>query len=270
MSQRYQLTSQALSHRFRKVLHRFVQRKYSPKLPRGPFILLIDGIWVSFNNQPWILYLGAVKPIDGHHATFLDPLLLKGTESLKRWSQFIETIPPRVRRHIRALVCDNFRGSKTLAHRNHWVLQLCHFHLICQFQSRRGHWKPAIPGQKIREAIYQLVRQALELPDGIQLHRVLRDLDMIRLHAPTVRLHMLTREFIRNIAHYRSYRNHPELALPSTTNTIESMNRSVRDLMRRSRNLRTPESFQRWTIAFIRKRSKMVCNGKHYQPNKFV
>jgi transposase-like protein len=225
-------------------------------------ILLLDGTWFSFKNQPWILRLGALKPIRGHHAVFLDPLLLQGPESLQGWMQFIETIPPKVRKRICAVVCDNFRSAKKLARQNHWVFQLCHFHLIRQFQSRRGHWKPGIGRPKIRETIYQLVRQALELPKGQKLHQILSRLNRLQHQAPTRRLPMLIREFLRNIDYYQSYQTYRSLNLPSTTNTIESMNRLIRDLMRRCGNLRTPEALQLWITAFIRIRPKMVCNGK--------
>lgn len=237
VSQRYRLTPQGLTFRFRKILQRFVQKKYTQRLPCGRLILLIDGLWFSFNDEHWILYLGALKPLKGHHAIFLDPLLVRGTESLKGWTQFLETILPGVKRRICALVCDNFRGSKRLAHRNHWILQLCHFHLIRQFQSRRGHWKPGIGHQGVRESIYQLVRQVLELPDGVRLHRALSHLRMIQHQAPTARLIMLVHELLRSIDHYRSFQIYPELNLPTTTNTIESMNRLIRDLMRRVGNL---------------------------------
>lgn len=267
VSQRYRLTPQGLTFRFRKILRKFVQKQSPLRIPSGRLILLIDGLWFSFSDEPWILYLGALKPVKGHHAIFWDPLLVRGPESLTGWKQFLGTIPPKVKKRICALVCDNFRGLKGLAHQNHWILQLCHFHLIRQFQSRRGHWKPGIGRQGIRESIYQLVRQALELPDGARSHRVLSRLRMIQRHAPTARLPLLIHELLRSIEYYRSFQIYPELNLPTTTNTIESMNRLIRDLMRRVGNLRTPQSLQLWAIAFIRIKHKIVCNGKHFQPN---
>src|SRR3989338_5101789 len=151
MTRRYSITPQALSHRFRQTLCRFAQKPSTTKFPPGPLIFLIDGLLFGFGNHLWTLYLGAVKPLKGNHAVFLDPLLLPGRENFQDWIQFMEALPGSVKSRVKAMVCDNFRGAKRLARENGWILKICHFHLICQLQARRGHWKRRIVGTNIRE-----------------------------------------------------------------------------------------------------------------------
>jgi hypothetical protein len=51
---------------------------------------------------------------------------------------------------------------------------------------------------------------------------------------------------------------------PTTTNTIEALGKMICGF---SKNLNTPKSLQLWTIAFVRLRSVITCNGKKNQPN---
>jgi hypothetical protein len=270
MSGRYTISHQALGHRFRRTLRRFVGSPCSRDFPRGSLILLIDGLWFSFRGRLWTLYLGAVKPFKGNCAFFVDPLLLEGHECREHWDRFIDSIPPSVKTRVHALVSDNFHGSHGLAHRNGWIHQLCHFHLISEIQVRRGHWKRRIRGTSIREAIYQLIRRALELPNGRELNRTLSRLSTVQKSSPIKRLGMIARGFLANVHRFRAYRRHPRLGLPITTNTVESMGWKIRRLMSRSGNLRSPESLRLWSTAFIRINPKVACNGKKIQPIKLV
>jgi len=77
-------------------------------------------------------------------------------------------------------------------------------------------------------------------------------------------MRMIVREFLRRIDHFRAYRKYPELDLPTTTGSVEAMNRRVRDLMRQTRSISSPQALQLWAIALIRTRPIVVCNGKHF------
>jgi len=265
------LTPQGLSYRFRQALRHMVARSRAGPLPTGNLILLVDGLWVRFRGRPWVLYLMALKPCQEHHAIFLDPVLCPGREHIRIWRQLIEAIPSEVRRRIRGMVTDNLRGMKSLARQHGWVLQLCHFHLISQLQGRRGRNKTTLAGRSIREALYQLTRQALELPDGPALRRTLSRL-RLTVERPLLarKMQMAVREFLRDLDHYRAYQMAPHLGLPSTTNTVECMGHLIRDLLRRARYLRSPQSLHTWVTAFIRMRSPLTCNGKHFQQNFLV
>lgn len=259
---------QTLSARFRQQLAQVCARPDPRPYPRGPLVLLSDGLWFRFAGQRWVLYLTALKPCQANYAVFLDPILREGREHVQRWREVFDGMPPPLQRQIRAWVCDDLPGLRGLAHDRGWILQLCHFHVISQLQVRRGHWKRQLGARPAREAIYQLVRALLDAPTRphersllSQLHRTANQPGVPR------RLAMIARAFTRNVAYYRAYHRHPELGLPTTTNAVESMARVVRDLLRRTRNLRSPTALRLWVTALIRLRPRITCNGKHHQPN---
>jgi hypothetical protein len=212
-----------------------------------------------------------LKPCHQNHAFFLDPLLFPGREEISRWVQAIDTIPVGLHKRIRALVSDQIRGVTSLAVHKGWVLQLCHFHLISQVQGSQGGRRRKIVGKSMREALYRLTRQALELPDGPELQGVLKRMrTLLRQPGGPRRIYMVVGEFLRRTEQFRAYRTHPHLELPSTTGTVEAMGRIIRDLMRRTRSIRSPEALRLWVTAMIRMHPEVMCNGKHFQPKKFV
>jgi len=265
------LTPQGLSYHFRQALRRFLLRPSGRPIPTGNLVLLVDGLWFRFRQRPWVLYLMAIKPCGADYALFLDPVLCAGRENVLIWSILIEGIPVELRRRIRGLVTDNLRGMKSLARHHGWVLQLCHFHLISQLQGRRGRNKKTLKGRSIREMLYQLTRQALELPDGLTLQRTLKRLRLtVERPLPARKMRMAVRQFLRDLDHYRAYQTAPELRLPTTTNTVECMGHMIRDRLRRARHLRSPSALLTWVTAWLRVRPQVTCNGKHFQPNSFV
>jgi hypothetical protein len=125
--------------------------------------------------------------------------------------------------------------------------------------------KSQTPWKTLREALYQLTRKALDLPDGRRLRSVLTQLNNRLRHAKRLRvMRMIVREFLRRIDHFRAYRKYPKLNLPTTTGSLEAMNRRVRDLMRQTRSISTPQALQLWAIALIRTRPIVMCNGKKF------
>ena len=253
-------------HRFRQALSRFVARPCPQKIPSGPLTLLADGLVFHFQKKPWVLYLTALKPCNGKKAIFLDPILLSGKEGAFRWEQVFAAIPPGPKARIRALVVDNLNGMKRIAKHENWALQLCHFHLILKFQIQYRRRRRALKGGVVREEIYRLIRQALETPEESLLNNSLDRLTLLtRSSCGTQRIQAVVREFLQSINYYRAYQRHPELNLPTTTNTVESMCCIIRDLLRRNRCASSPQSLLKWTTALIRLRQKLICNGKHHQ-----
>jgi hypothetical protein len=207
----------------------------------------------------------AVKPCHHNRAIFLDPVLLPGRENMQGWSQVFTTIPASIHRRIRASVSDEISGIIKLATSQGWIVQLCHFHLISRLQNCRGRRNRRLQGRPLREALYQHVRQALDLPDGPRLQVVLNKLRHRVRQAKELRvMRMIVREFLRRIDHFRAYRKYPQLNLPATTASVEAMNRRIRDLMRQTRSVRSPQALQLWATALIRTRPMVMCNGKHF------
>jgi hypothetical protein len=210
----------------------------------------------------------AVKPCNHNHAIFLDPLLLPGRENLRGWSQTFMTIPSHIRRRIRASVSDEVAGIIRLGTAQGWIVQLCHFHLISRLQACRGRRNRRLAGRALREALYQLTRQALDLPDGPDLQTVLKVLRHLVRQATGLRvIRMIVREFLRRADHFRAYRKYPGLHLPTTTGSVEAMGRRIRDLMRQTRSISSPQALQLWATALIRTRPTVMCNGKHFSTN---
>jgi hypothetical protein len=225
----------------------------------------LDGLYFRFRGKDWVLYLMAVKPCRQNRAVFLDPVLQAGRENLRGWSQAIATIPAHVHRRIRASVSDEVAGIIRLGTSQGWIVQLCHFHLISRLQNCRGRRNRRLAGRPLREALYQFTRQALELPDGPRFQTVLRELRYLVRQATALRvIRMIVREFLRRIDHFRAYRKYPELDLPTTTGSVEAMGRRVRDLMRQTRSISSPQALHLWATALIRTRPIVMCNGKHF------
>jgi hypothetical protein len=207
----------------------------------------------------------AVKPCHRSYAVFLDPVLLPGRENMKGWSQAFTTIPAYIHRRIQASVSDEISGIIKLGKSRRWIVQLCHFHLISRLQNCRGRRNRKLAGRSLREALYQLTRKALELPDGPRLQTVLKKLRRLVRKATALRvIRMIVREFLRRIDHFRAYRKYPKLNLPTTTGSVEAMNRRVRDLMRQTRSIRSSRALNLWATALIRMRPIIMCNGKHF------
>jgi hypothetical protein len=81
---------------------------------------------------------------------------------------------------------------------------------------------------------------------------------------------MIVREFLRRVDQFRAYQKYPELNLPTTTGSVEAMNRRIRELMRQTRSVRSPQALKLWATALIRTRPTVMCNGTHFQQKKFV
>jgi hypothetical protein len=160
------------------------------------------------------------------------------------------------------LVADNLPGMRRLAQQHGWVLQLCHFHLLLKLQVRHRGVRYALRGGPVRHEIHQLIRSALTAPDGPRVHHALKRLRRLsQTDCGTARIQMTVREFLRDVQSYRSYLTHPAFGLPQTTNTVESMGRLLREMLRRSRAASNPGSLLRWTTAFVRLRARITCNG---------
>ncbi len=257
----------AFRKRFRHALRRFTGGPNTTALPEGSLILLMDGVWFRFAGKPWVLYLIALRSCHAQTAVFLDPVIIEGAEGFHKWEQAVATIPSEARRRILALVVDNLRGMQALARQYAWALQLCQFHLLLKLQVRRSGPNRALQGGSVRLEIYRLIRKALDSarwPSALRRPHHLRRLE--RTPCGTKRIRAMVREFLRCIGFYRTCRSKPDLNLPGTTNTVESMGSVVRQMLR-NRSGSSPRSVLLWSKALIRLRPHVTCNAKAYQQN---
>lgn len=272
-ARRSPLSVAVLQKRHRHQLASYLARTSTGNVPSGKLILVLDGVWFQFHDARWVIYLLAVRPIRSAVATFLDPVFLPGRESLTAWQHALNQMPQEVQGRIVAMVADGFRGGAALSVERGWIFQRCHFHLIAELQRMRGIGK-RVHYPKIREAIYQTVREALETADRGRLDTLVRILRRLVSHPHCPHwMGMRVREFLRRLDDFRAYQNYPELRLPSTTNTVESMGRTIRDVVRRSHGFRTPHSLRQWITAQLRLCPTRKCNPKIFrkiQPNNVI
>lgn len=235
------------------------------RLPRGPYILVGDGLWFRFKRTDWVMYLMAVKPARDTRAYFLDPVLMAGRERYEGWRQAVATIPPSVKTRICAFVSDGFRGSQLLAQTNGWIHQRCHFHLLAALVRGKGRKRYRVRSNDLRTHLLEATKILLGSTNTAVLQRARKTIHVLinRPQCPTyIRKQAL--EFFEREHDFRIYLRYPNLHIPTTTNAIESTGRIVR---RATRTARTPNSLLLRAIAFLRLKSFITCNGSKIQQN---
>ena len=259
---RHHLTLPNASKQFQRNLIKFLKRHAEPIVPLGPYILLVDGLWFTFKKQNWVMFLLALKPLTENRAYFLDPVLLAGGESYDNWTYAISTIPQECRKQIKALVSDGFRTSKNIALEQGWIHQRCHFHLIAYLQVRRGRRKKCIVGGSVREAIYQTIMKLLQEQNQIKVEGLKIRLRKLSGYPDCPRsLKMTVGEFLRALPEFRAYLDYPNLHLPTTTGSVETMCKLIR---KRTKTVKTTKALKLWATILVRLKSPITCNGKEH------
>jgi len=250
--------------RVRWSIQRFLWKTKSEPLPQGKLILIVDGLWTNFRKEGrYTLYLLAIRGIHDSVAHFLDPVLLPGRENLTDWKTAIATIPDDVRIRICSMVSDGLRGVKSIAEEREWHFQRCHFHLLASFQKKHGQWFKRGKSKWLRDAVLAYVQELIGTTDPKLTKEFSKELSTLSDHPDCPKyVRMRVREFLRTMDDFRTYLRHSELNLPVTTNTVETMIRMLRGLLKHIHGTRTPDSFLRWTKTYIRWRKTIACNGK--------
>lgn len=256
------ITSAALSARFKKSLSSYLRNSGDAIISGGPLILVSDALWFQFNGKRWTLYLAVTRPTNDNKAVILEPMFLLGRENFKDWKKFFDAIPKNIQSRIKAVVSDGFRGIDRIAAEHNWILQRCHFHLIAQLQVNRGYWKKLFDSP-MREEIYQTVTKLLVARNSKQ---ILEEHLISLIEKPNCprRLKIIASEFLRHLDQFRNYLTYPDLKLPATTNSVESLNKIIRS---RCKHLRTPESLMLRIRVLLKIRKTMTCNPKIFQQN---
>jgi len=256
------ITLATASEQLQRHLIQFLKRPLRQIPSPGPYVLLADALRFTFRKQDWTMFLLALKPLSENQAYFLDPVLLPGGESYENWISAFKTIPQELRKQVKALISDGFRTSKNIALEQNWIHQRCHFHLIAYLQVRRGKRKKYIAGGSVREAIYQAVMKLLKEQNQIRVERLKARLRKLADYPDCPRsLQMTVSEFLRALPEFRAYLDYPNLHLPKTTGSVETMGKLIR---KRTRILRTVRALKLWATALVRLKSPITCNGKEH------
>ena len=230
-----------------------------PQPPKGPYVLVVDGVYFKFQRRERVLYQMAVKPLSSRRMYFLDPVLIKGRETISAWEEAMSTIPSHIKKQVRGLVSDGLRGFQGLSAHHGWVHQRCHFHLLSSLVRGKGKRRYQTCGSSIRDEILKAVRVMLADVPKARRDRARRTLSgyLADPKCPAyVRKHII--EFLEREQDFRAYLNHPKLNLPTTTNAMESSGKLVRAA---TKTARTPTSLRLRAIAFLRLKRSVVCNG---------
>lgn len=253
-----------LQKRLKKSKDQFIARTTWPDIPKGDLILIADAVVERIEHKWTATYLLLVRATKGHEAVILPPLIRDGTEISLGWREATNTISKSILPRIKAIVCDGHRGLLSEALWRGWIVQRCQFHLLARIQSRRSRFRIARHRDEA-EAISKHTQYILKHPIEQELRKSLNSLEEIGWHSKSPEIQKVLSGFVRNYQDYRSFLTHPELNLPTTSNTAECLASTIADLKRRMRGFRTRDSFCSWIIALLKFKRKIKCNG--YQPN---
>lgn len=252
--------------RHRRALESLARRSNATSIPRGPLILVLDGLWFRINGKRWTVYLMALRSVSGKTARFLHPIIRRENESATGWERAVSEIPPEAARRIIALVSDGLRGLRALAKRHDWQYQWCHFHLLGRLANVCGTRKRTLAWLSGRRRVEACIRELISTRTPQRVQALRRSLAALCRGSECPRkIRMIIREVLRHTDELRAYLDHPELRLPTTSNIMESLNSRLRDLAGRSRGFRTGVALARWIIAYIYFHSKSVCRPKNPQ-----
>jgi len=263
LARRSHRSTATIRRRLGRALEKIAAEPFVPTVTAGGLVLLIDGLWSKLRGRRWVLYNMALKPAASHTAWFLRPHLRAGHESMRGWEAALNTIPCELAGRICALAADGKTGIDILAQSRGWPLQLCHRHLIAALDRKLGHPRRQRtvqrPGRDIRATILEL----LATSDESRVAEACQEIQHLCGHPNcTVGLRAVALHFVRHQREYRTYLLQPDLGIPTTTCTLESMH----NLLRRAiSTVNDPASLFRRAAAFLQLHPAITCHGPRLQ-----
>lgn len=267
------ITVPGLRKRIRKSLDLFLKKEQWLRPPDDKELIvvvdaLLEQIFTGRKRKYYTVYFVLLRPIDSNEAIILKPVIYPRYENKADWQRALRKIPKSVKRRILALIGDGEPSFITIARENNWLLQRCHFHLLAEL-NRYVSRKRKSRNRKLIDKIENLVRSIISTSDEKELKKCLKKILRL-INDPNVSARIKTRflkGFYRNHQLYRTYLKHPELNLPTTSNSCETLCRLVRKFLNKSHGLNTVKSFTKWIQALMLFRKKVSCKGTDYQQN---
>lgn len=236
-----------------------------PSPPKyGPLIAIADGLIKYVEGRWHTWYIILVRHRNGDTAIALPAYHRIGTETAIGWKQAFDAVPSSIMSRIVALVCDGRNALVYEAKWRGWLLQRCHFHLIARLQSRRSKWKLSRHYEEGR-LIYTLVKQVLTEPDETVLEPMLNTLEEISWTNTSPEVRRVLSGFVNRCSEFRTYLAHPELGLPTTNNTAETLIGLIEETTRRSRGFASTAIIDEWISVIIKTRGAIKCRGRNQQ-----
>jgi len=273
---KHEISSMLYLSRKKKVSETFVQNKIAksrdlflettswPKIPKGDLIIVADAV-VEVVEKKWrTVYLILVRGVNESDAFILPPIILDGIETSPGWHQAFIGVDSGILARAKAVVSDGHRGIILEALDRGWIIQRCHFHLLAAIQSRRS--RSILTRHKDESLLtFKHVDIVLKCRDMDLVQQSLNILEEISWISTSRVLRKILCGFVTNHKDFRSYIYHPNLNLPVTNNTAESLASIIADLKRRMRGFPTMNSFAKWVTALLKFRQTIKCNK--YQPS---
>ncbi len=237
-----------------------------PTLPSGTtLILLADATVKQIGGQWYTVYCMLIRRSLDNEAWIVPPVVLPGKETNPGWKSALTTLPPAQLSFVRALVCDGHKGLIDCAKRHRWLIQRCHFHILARIQGRRSRWSCSRHREE-GNRVYVAVKRVLDAPAETDITPLLLDVDRLAFWTSSRQLRVALLGFINQVEDFRTYQHHPQLHLPRTNNTCESLIGSIESLLHRLRGISNPTALAAWIEAVVKHKKKITCNG-FYQPN---
>ncbi|KKT29200.1 MAG: hypothetical protein UW17_C0041G0007 [Candidatus Nomurabacteria bacterium GW2011_GWD1_44_10] len=252
------------SARLRKERDTFNKKESWAPVPLGPLIMIADAV-VKYRKGIWhTWFFILVRAVDEEDAVILPPYHATGRETGAGWHNAMEAVPSVVLLRVKALVSDGHCGLTSEAMWRHWHVQRCHIHLLMAIQARRSRWSMGRHQAEGNE-LHRLTQCVLNNPNKQEASQALSRIEEIGWTTKSKMLSKVLLGFVTSSEDYRTYLAYPELNLPATSNTAESLNALVDSLVLRARGFRTVASFDAWIIALCKDRKTIKCRGKYQQ-----
>jgi len=243
-------------------LNKFLNNNSWPKIPtRRKLITIADAMVETISKKTYAFYFILLKTVKSNKAIIVKPYIKLGNESWLGWQEAFYQLPESVLTSIKALVGDGSSGLMSIAKRRKWIIQRCHFHLLARIQGRRSRWARS-RHRELGERLYFLAKEIITNPDEAVINHCLKELEIIKTNTGSQILRKYLSGFIKNYKEYRTYLYYPELNLPLTSNTAESLISDIRNLFNRAHGFRTIHSSILWINALLKYKKFATCNGK--------
>lgn len=267
-AKRQQKGRELVRRRHSQAMDKLIKILQHPQAPPGPLIAVVDG-WIQFFDEtPYTLYLILLRSTHSTRAVLTQPIFLVGHENINGWRKAFQSLDPAILQRIRAIVSDGVTGFNTYAKENNWVFQRCHIHLIRTLYPLLGRRNSTAKHKKLRRKMYEHVLEILKTPDHERAKQLVSQLSTMANYSYCPKwFGFRTRGFLKQYQDFRSYVEYPELNLPKTTNSAESVFRLLSDTMRQTRGFRSHQAMKKWIILQFKVIRSIKCNGVDCQPS---
>lgn len=254
-----------ISYHFRKILSDFVTRDPWTAIPKGKDLIVIaDAMFKRHLGKFYTVYFILIRDTNSPNAIIIKPYILARKESAPGWRRAFAKLPRRTLSSIKASVSDGHKGIIKIARQHGWLIQRCHFHLISSFQGRRSKSKYSLH-QKEGKMLYRATIKAITTTDEKTLRKNLKIIRQIATTATSPRFRYMLNGFLRDYERFRTYLKYPELNIPTTSNSAESLVSGARELCSRAKGFKTIRSVKLWIYAYAKHKKTIVCNGAYQQ-----